>query len=436
MKISIRMRTLSFLFAFIFIFYGQFAFSQTQDTQTQEQVFTQAPISPEAAELEWKKQRLLEFIYSINDLEDIRKLHDLVTVQQEVLAHFIDQKTFAEVLDQAMIGMVEGLDPYSHLFIDEQAEALYKDSSEEDNYFGVGMRIMSLHKNTYVTEVFDNSPAAKAGIQAGDAILKVDGKSIYGLNTFEVSSLGKGKVGTSVSVEIKNPRLQKPKVLSIVRQQVIVESVVYRDKGLGKNVAYIKIRSFLPDKEVIVRFREALNKATGKKLIIDLRGNSGGSLNAVNRMVGFLIGPDKILISVKKRDQELPVMTPPLDSNSPKLPSRIVVLVNNFSASASEVMAGTLKHYKVAETIGVRTYGKATVQDYMGLDMPQHVVLDSRLIMGITTGRYKLPDGADITGNGVQPGIEIEQADDFQPFQYMTKKDAQLQAALKFLKKK
>src|SRR3989344_2413622 len=140
MKISIRMRTLSFLFAFIFIFYGQFAFSQTQDTQTQEQVFTQAPISPEAAELEWKKQRLLEFIYSINDLEDIRKLHDLVTVQQEVLAHFIDQKTFAEVLDQAMIGMVEGLDPYSHLFIDEQAEALYKDSSEEDNYFGVGMR--------------------------------------------------------------------------------------------------------------------------------------------------------------------------------------------------------------------------------------------------------------------------------------------------------
>ena len=103
---------------------------------------------------------------------------------------------------------------------------------------------------------------------------------------------------------------------------------------------------------------------------------------------------------------------------------------------ALPILAGALKHYKVATDIGVRTFGKAMIQDYLGLDMPEHAIGGSRLIMGITTGRYRLPDGTDITGNGVQPDIEVEQPDDFQPFQYMTKKDAQLQAALKFLKKK
>ena len=434
MKNGLRNRVLSFALSSVLIFSSQFIFVQKAVAQTQDSsVSAQTQTSPEAATLERKKQALLKLISLINKPEDIKKLYDFFVVQQDVMANYVDEKSLVEVLDLAMTGMVEGLDPYSHLFIDEKAEALYKEFTEESNYAGIGITITSLHKNIFVTEVFDNSPSAKAGIQAGDAILEVAGKSVYGLDVFEVGKLVQGGEGTSVTIEIKNQRLQKPKTVIIVRQKIIVESISFRD--LGKDVVYAKIRSFLPDGEVVNRFQEVLAKVSNKKLIIDLRGNGGGSLHAVNRMVGFLVGPDKLLINIKERDGESSVMTP-RESNPAKPPAKIAVLTDNFSASASEIMAGTLKHYKAATIIGVRTFGKATVQNYLGLDTPGYRMQGSRLIMGITIARYFLPDGTNITENGVHPNIEVEQSDNFRSYDYMTKKDTQLQAALKFLKNK
>ncbi|MBI2065110.1 MAG: PDZ domain-containing protein [Candidatus Yanofskybacteria bacterium] len=423
-------------FAFVFIFSSQLVFSQTPASPPQEQSSVHSagpvPIDPEQ-----RRQEILRFINSIKDPEVIQKLFNFFVVHREVLDHFVDPKTPAEVLDQAMIGMVEGLDPYSHLFIGEKAEALYKDFTGENDYAGVGMTIMNLRKNVFITEVFDNSPAAKAGVQAGDSLLRVcvkesDCKNVYGLDSLEIASLIKGKEGTPVILEIRSPRLQKPKKFTIIRRRVVVESVTYRE--IVGNIAYIKVRAFLPDEEVVSRFKGALNKAADRKLIIDLRDNGGGSLQAVNRMVGFLIGPNKLLMSIRGRSRTIPVMTP--KGTRYKFP-KIVVLVNNFSASASEIMAGSLKHYKTATIMGVRTFGKATVQTYLSLDTSsENLVYGSRLIMGITTERYFLPDGTSITDIGVQPNIEVEQSDDFQLFQGMTRRDTQFWAALTLLKKK
>ncbi|OGM99466.1 MAG: hypothetical protein A3B91_04120 [Candidatus Yanofskybacteria bacterium RIFCSPHIGHO2_02_FULL_41_29] len=433
MKNNIRNQTLSFILVLIFIFCGHSISAQTTVPQPQGQVPAQTAVSSEAQELEFKRQELLKLISSISDPASLQKLFDFFLVQNEVLAHYVDTKSFIEVLDLGMIGMVEGLDPYSHLFIDEKAEALYKNFSEEANYVGVGMVLMEFHKNIFVVEVIEDSPALKAGIEPGDSILKVDGKSVYGLQTSEVRDMVIGKDGTSVSIEIRSARLQKLKTMNIVRQQVVIKSVIYKE--LGKDIVYVKIRSFLPEDEVVDRFREVLDRTAGRKLIIDLRGNGGGSLRAVNQMVGFLVGPDNLLITSRGRDSTVSIMTPG-DINFPPSPSKIAVLTNNFSASASEIMAGTLKYYKKATIVGTRTYGKATVQNYLGLDKPLHMIGGSRLIMGITIERYFLPDGTNITGSGVQPDIEIEQPDDFKQFQFLTKKDAQFQAALKFLKSK
>ena len=433
MRNNLKGRTLSMILAFLLVLSSQTALSQTIVIQSQEQVApVEAPVDPQANELNQKKLALLKMIASVDNLETMKKLYNFFTVHFEITAHYVDEKSFGEILDLGMVGMVEGLDLYSHLFIDKAAEAFYKDFTEEENYAGAGMTIMSYHKNSFVVEVFDNSPAAKAGIQPGDSILKIDGKDIYGLDTTENNQLKKGKEGTLVTIEITGPRLQKPKTVTLVRQRVVAESVLYKE--LGRGIAYVKIRSFMPDKEVVARFKEVLGKAANKKLIIDLRNNGGGSLDAVNRMVGFLAGPNTILISIKGREAEQFVMTPEsVDPRQP--PSKIVVLINNYSASASEIMAGDLKHYKLATLVGVRTYGKATVQNYLGLDLPQHQLEGSHLIMGITVARYYLPDGTNITGNGVEPDVEIEQPDDFKPYEYLTKRDLQFQEALKLLKK-
>jgi carboxyl-terminal processing protease len=164
-----------------------------------------------------------------------------------------------------------------------------------------------------------------------------------------------------------------------------------------------------------------------------LRDNGGGSLDAVNKMVGFLVGPGKVLVSTKGRSDSSELLTPTdVDTTTIKYPKKIILLINNNSASASEIMAGNLKYYKVATLVGIRTFGKATAQNYLGLDSP--ILLESRLIIGITIARFYLPDGTNITGEGIQPDIDIEQPENFKRFDYLTGKDAQFQEALKILK--
>lgn len=417
-------------FALIITFSCQVSYAQTIVLTPVGQEQVQQLSDQQKLELETKRRQLLSRILSINDPETLKKLHDLFLVHDMARAHFVDSKTSPDLLDLAMTGMIGGLDPYSNLFIDSDAEMVTRNLSGENNFIGIGMSIENFYKTVVITEVFDGFPAARAGIEQGDILLKVNGESVFGMSVAKIASLIRGPEGTSVVLEIRAARFQKSRPINVVRQRVVVESVSY--KNLKNNLAYIKVRSFRP--ETVERFSDALKKSSNKKgIIIDLRDNGGGSLDAVNQMVSLLVGPNKVLVSMKGRSTSSEVLTPAGANRLVGYSTKIVLLINNNSASASEIMAGNLKHYKVATLVGVRTFGKATAQNYLGLDNPN--ILESRLIVGITTARFYLPDGTNITGEGVQPDMEVEQPENFKRFQYLTRRDTQFQRALQLLRK-
>ena len=296
-----------------------------------------------------------------------------------------------------------------------------------------------------MVEAFEGFPAHEAGIEPGDMIKTVNGKDVYGMNPDIVRSLIVGPTGTTVSVEIDSPRLSKPTTVELTRRDIKVASVVAKE--LDDKTMYIKVRAFKEPEETAAEFFDALVGASrGDRLIIDLRNNGGGAVNTVVDMVGDFIGPDKVVMIEKKRDGRAhPYKTENTGTTPVAYPKKVVILVNNDSASASEIMAGSLQYYGVATIIGVRTFGKARVQQYLDLEKSDHVMDENtRLLMGITTGRYFLPGGEDgkgdkigkdITNVGVEPDIEVEQPDGFRGYEYGTLRDAQLQAAIEFLKK-
>lgn len=428
----------SLFFVFIFLFFCQAGYSQTASPVPENQ--GQSKLSEEEREdLGHRRMLVINRILSVDDPETVKKLYDFFVVHDFIKSEYVDEKNSADLLRLSMIGMVDGLDPYSNLFVDEDAESINKRLGGEENFSGIGLTIMKFSGEVVITEVFENSPAAAAGLQPGDVISKVNSESVFSMSVEKVAGLIKGEEGTLVVLEIKSARFQKPRSVNVLRRRVTVKSVSHKDFG---NIRYIKIKSFLP--ETSGEFLEILAGSLNKKgLIIDLRNNGGGALATVNEMVGFFVGPNKTLITEKGRivNQEVVTITPDVvtfmgaftGATDAKLP-KIVMLVNNFSASASEIMAGNLKHYKIATLVGVRTFGKATVQNYVSLDGQQ--LADSRLIIGLTVARYYLPDGSDITGNGIQPDMEVELPEDFKQFEYLTKRDFQFQEALKILKKK
>src|SRR3989344_3684900 len=370
------------------------------------------------------------------------KMKEFMKVYAEVQNRYGDKKSPEELMNLAMKGMVSGLDPYSNLFIGSEVKGVVSNFTDRKYIGGIGLSIMRLGKSIYVTEVFEGYSASKAGIRPGDVILSINGRSVYSLAPDQVVNLVLGKEGTSVSLEIKGLHAQKPQVFNLIREKIEVDSVVYKD--LSKDIGYIKIRSFT-DQTVGKLFFSLVQIEVDRKsgLIIDLRDNGGGSLRAVASALEFLVGSGKLILEirgreyVRKYETAMGVITPLQPRRIDQNPPKVVVLINNLSASASEVMAGNLKHYKVATLIGVRTYGKATVQDYIDVERPGSLpTAETKLLLGVTTARYFLPDGTNISSVGVNPDIEVEQPDNFRSYEYLTEKDSQFQAALQFLRKK
>ncbi len=298
--------------------------------------------------------------------------------------YYVDEVDPYPLLKAGIEGMLDKLDPYT-VFIERQGENRLR-LITTGRYGGVGMEVGLRNKKVTVIAPIENSPASRSGIQAGDIILKINGKDISGWSLDKVSNTLRGKVGTKVRLLIQRPGLSAPFEVELTRAEIVIKDVGYSgflDKGIG----YVSLKGFTekaPD-ELKIALRELHRKADLKGLVLDLRGNPGGLLESAVEIVNIFV-PKNVLVVYTKgyREKEYRFYT----QDDPLLPDvPLVVLVNGGSASASEIVTGALQDLDRAVIVGEPTFGKGLVQKVFNIDKINDVKLK------ITTARYYIPSG-------------------------------------------
>lgn len=358
------------------------------------------------------------------DTETFEKLSKVKTILEKKYLREFDDKT---LVDGAINGMLEALDdPYTTYFNEEDAEQFLIET--EGEYEGVGIYVSydTSKKLVIVLTPIEGSPAAEAGLLPGDYIEFVDDKDVTSLNLEEVSDMLKGKANTEVKIGIvryddegKITRLEK----TLTRRKINIDPVV--EKVYENNIGYIKLTSF--DETTYDEFYNVYKDLTAKKkvdgLIIDLRNNPGGLLDVATGIADLLVPKGKIVYTVDKQGKQEIIY-----SNNKKIEIPLVVIINEGSASASEVLAGAIKDYGVGKIVGVNSYGKGVVQTLLGLKDGTYIK--------VTTNEYFSPNGNKIDGEGVTPDIEVELPEEIDSYYNLEfEDDTQLQRAIEELKK-
>ena len=365
--------------------------------------------------------------------EEDPKLQEFIRLYKQVKDNYVDPISSEELLNSAMKGMVSRLDLYSHVFVGQKEVQEVIGQLRGRNYVGIGISVIVVSGDTYVTEAFEGYAADTSGIKAGDMIVEIEGVVIKGMAENKIRSLiSAGEEGTIITIKTRGFQSDTITTHSVIRESVRINSVVYKD--LADNISYIKIREF--GEEAALQFRTVLTGSANKDgLIIDLRNNLGGFSDIAVEIVSCFIGPNKTAALVAERDRIRKSRLTPQTSVIFPRPPKVVILANKYSASASELMLGSLKYYGLATFIGETTYGKGVFQHRINVNNPQQFPdKHTSLLLDVTAGHYYLPDGTDIHGVGINPDIKVEQPNDFRAYDYLTEKDAQFQAALKFLK--
>ena len=353
--------------------------------------------------------------------------YDYIDKKLEVIQRALDEYYVGELDQTAMEeGIYKGLvsavgDPYTTYYTQEEFEEVMEKSSGVYAGIGVQMMVDQNDNSILVTDVFPSSPAEKAGMLINDKIIGAEGQKLTGDDFSTAPKIIKGKPGTKVKVTVFRPSTNETLELEMKRENVIYPSVEH--KMLQEDISYIKVREF--EELTYKQFKGALDaseKANAKGLIIDLRNNSGGLLDITVKMADELI-PEGIIVSTKNKQGEEDVMR--ADGEYIDLP--VVVLVNEKSASASEVLSGALKDHNRAVLVGKRTYGKGIVQTIMPLT--------DGSALKVTTSQYFTPSGVCIQGEGIEPDYDVSLAPELMikpALEY--DEDAQLQKAVEVLK--
>jgi carboxyl-terminal processing protease len=334
-------------------------------------------------------------------VETYRQLELLGKVLDSVRSNYVDKLDDEKLITSAINGVIGGLDPHSS-YMDAKS---YRDMQAETSgrFGGLGMQVNMEDGLLKVVSPIDDTPAAKAGILAGDVITQVDGTPVKGLSLSQAVEKMRGAPGTEVRLEIVRKDLAEPLNLTLTRQIIKVSTV--RQQVEGGDVGYVRLTQF--NSQASNELKQAVEALAAKTppeqlkgYILDLRNNPGGLLDQAVRVAGaFLIDGEIVSIRGREPDQIQRFNAAPGDLIDGK---PLIVLINGGSASASEIVAGALQDQKRATIIGSRTFGKASVQTIIPLGQGNGA-------LRLTTARYYTPSGRSLQAQGIAPDIEVLQ---------------------------
>ena len=363
---------------------------------------------------------LFIFQKSFSDNSEIYKKIDLFgEVLEKINDEYVDEIDQSQSMDAAINGLLQSLDPYSAYMTPESFESMQTETSGE--FGGLGIEVGMEAGVVKVISPIDNTPASKAGLKAGDYIVKINDTQVQGKSLTEAVELMRGPVGSSIEITVRRRGEKKALIFNITREIIEVQSVKF--ELLENNIGYIRLTSFNENSSSQVKEKiEKLNN--NKKLkgyILDLRNNPGGLLSQAIKISDFFLDNGEI-VSTKSRQpsENRKWFAKKGDLTDGKT---VLVLINYGSASAAEIVAGALKDHKRAIIVGENSYGKGSVQSI--------IPLKNRGAIRLTIAKYYLPSGKSISEVGVTPDIEVvEDSDDFK---INSETDNQLNFAIKLL---
>ncbi len=335
------------------------------------------------------------------DEEDVyRQLNLFGEVFERVRAYYVDETVDEDLIESAINGMLVNLDPHS-AYLDEDGFTEMKVQTRGE-FGGLGIEVTMENGLVKVVSPIDDTPAFRAGVQAGDFITHLDDQPVLGLTLSEAVDKMRGRVGTAIDLTIRRPDVQEPVEVTIVRDVIKISAV--RHKVLDGQIGYIRVTTFNQNtdtgvEKAIKEFKEELGEDL-KGYILDLRNNPGGLLDQAIAVADIFLDKGEIVstrgrnASDTKRDNATPG---DLTDGAP-----LILLINGGSASASEIVAGALKDHRRGIVMGTTSFGKGSVQTVIPL--PGHGA------MRLTTARYYTPSGHSIQAKGIEPDIVVELA--------------------------
>lgn len=329
------------------------------------------------------------------ETEHYDKIKTFAEALSLIKKNYVEDVNDRDLLYGAVKGMLLSLDPHSSFLTPDNYKEMKIDTKGE--FGGLGIQISIKDNMLTVIAPIEDTPAFRLGIKAGDKIIKIDGESTKDMSLFDAVSKLRGPKGTSVTITIIRKDLEEPKDVTIVRDVIEIKSV--KSRVIEDDIGYVKLLQFQQktSKDLSLALK-SLEKEHISALILDLRNNPGGLLNSSVDVAGQFLPPGRLVVSIKGREgEETKFVTP---SNGDYYDYDMIVLVNEGSASASEIVAGALQDWGRAVVLGAQTFGKGSVQTV--------IPLSDGSALRLTTARYYTPKGRSIQTTGIEPDITVE----------------------------
>ena len=355
--------------------------------------------------------------------QNVDKLYEKIDLFSEVLEkiqnEYVDEIDQAEVMDSAINGALQSLDPYSAYMNQKIFEESQTETSGE--FGGLGIEVSMESGVVIVIAPIDDTPASRAGVKAGDYIVRINGEQVQGKTLMEAVNLMRGPVGSTIEITVRRKGLRKAKIFKITREIIEIKSVV--SKLVENKVGYLRLRAFNENSSYQLK-KQILEIEKNDELvgyILDLRNNPGGLLSQAVKISDFFLENGEIVSTKWRKNRENRKF---FANKGDKINGKpLIVLINNGSASAAEIVAGALQDQKRAVLLGETSYGKGSVQSI--------IPLRNKGAIRLTVSKYYLPSGKSISEVGVIPDIKIEE--EGEDFSINSDTDNQLNYAIDLL---